>query len=141
MIAAWLFIRQYWQFIAGLALTAAFAVSLSIAHHGGFVDGQEKERAIWRIKWAEGEKAASELSRIQSEKNAAALAVYASAAIAREKYWGSLVGELKDDLKSPVYADCRITEHGWLLHQSAVTGSSGATKDDSTTMRTPEPSN
>ena len=139
MIAALMFVRQYWQFIAGLALTAAFAISLSLAHHSGYVSGKEKERAEWRIKWAEGEKVAAELSRIQSEKNAAALSVYASAAIAREKYWGSLVWKLKDDIKSPVYTDCRITESGWLLHQSAVT--SGNSENEVTTMRTPEPSN
>lgn len=139
MIAALMFVRQYWQFIAGLALTAAFAISLSLAHHSGYVSGKEKERAEWRIKWAEGEKAASELSRIQSEKNAAAIAAYASAAIAREKHWAGLVGKLKDDLKSPVYTDCRITESGWLLHQSAVAGV--APENNAATMPTTEPSN
>jgi len=139
MIAALMFVRQYWQFIAGLALTAVFAISLSLAHHSGYASGQEKERAEWRVKWVEGEKVAAEQLRIQSDKNAAALAVYASSAIAREKYWGSLVGKLKDDLKSPVYTDCRITESGWLLHQSAVAG--GNSENDSATMPTPEPSN
>lgn len=139
MIAAFMFIRQYWQFIAGLALTLVFAVSLSLARHSGFVDGQEKERAIWRVKWAEGEKQAAELSRIKAEKNAAAMASYASAAIAREKHWSGLVGRLKDELKSPIYTDCRITESGWLLHQSAVAGSD--TKNNADPMPTTEPSN
>jgi len=139
MIAALMFVRQYWPFIAGLVITAAMAVSLQLAHHSGYVSGQEKEHAEWRIKWAEGEKAASDLSRIQSEKNAAAIAVYASAAIAREKHWAGLVGKLKDDLKAPVYTDCRITESGWLLHQSAVTGADSENNTDP--MPTTEPSN
>lgn len=139
MIAALMFVRQYWQFIAGLALTVVFAVSLSLARHGGVVDGQEKERAIWRVKLLEGEKQAAELSRIQAEKNAAAMASYASAAIAREKHWSGLVGRLKDELKSPVYTDCSIPESGWLLHQSAVTGSDS--ENNTAPMPTTEPSN
>ena len=135
MIAALMFIRQYWQFIAGLALTVVFVISLSLARHGGFVDGQEKERAIWRVKWAEGEKQAAELSRIQAEKNAAALAVYAAAAIAREKFWGQLVGGLQNELKKPIYTDCRIPESGGLLHEPAVTGS--ASENEAPAMPTP----
>ncbi len=137
MISALIFIRQYWPFIAGLVVTAAIAISLQLAHHSGYVSGQEKERAEWRVKWAEGEKAAAELLRIQSEKNAAAIAVYVSAAIAREKHWAGLVGRLKDDLEAPVYTDCLITESGWLLHQSAVTGADS--ENDAATMPTPEP--
>ena len=139
MIAAWLFIRQYWPFVAGLALAAVFALSLALARHGGYADGQESERAVFRAKIADREKQISDDARIQAEKNAAAIAYYASAAIAREKHWTKIVGRLKDDLKAPVYSDCRITESGWLLHESAVPGSDS--EANATTMPTASASN
>jgi len=139
MIAAWLFIRQYWPFVAGMALAAMFAVSLALARHGGYSDGQESERAIFRAKIAEREKQIADDARIQAEKNAAAMSSYASAAIAREKHWTKIVGGLKDDLKSPVYSECNITESGWLLHESGVTDSDP--EADTTTMPTASASN